>query len=37
MMRQIFQDALMTLQVTGSVTAALMVAAAPLAIHVFRR
>lgn len=36
-MRQIFQDALMTLQVTGSVSAAIMVAAAPLALHAFRR
>ncbi len=37
MLRQIFQDALMTLQVTGSISAAILIAAAPLAIHVFRR
>lgn len=37
MARQIFQEALMTLQITGSVTAALIVAAAPLAVHAFRR
>lgn len=37
MLRQLFQDALMTLQITGSVTAALLVAAAPLAVYAFYR
>lgn len=37
MVRQILQDALMTLQVTGSVAATIMVVAAPLALHAFRR
>jgi hypothetical protein len=37
MLRQMLQDALMTLQITGSLTAAIFVAGAPLALHVFRR
>lgn len=37
MMRQAFQDAAYTLQITGSVTAAILVAAAPLAHRIFRR
>lgn len=37
MLRQAFQDALMTLQITGSVSAAIIVVAAPLALHAFRR
>lgn len=37
MLRQILQDAMLTLQVTGSVTAAILVVAAPLAVHALRR
>lgn len=37
MLRQIIQDAAMTLQVTGSVTAAILVVAAPFAASAFRR
>ena len=37
MMRQAIQDAAYTLQITGSVTAAILVAAAPLAHRILRR
>ena len=37
MLRQLFQDALMALQITGSVTAAIMVVAAPFAVLALRR
>jgi hypothetical protein len=37
MLRQAFHDALMTLQVTGSVTTAIIVAASPLALRALRR
>ncbi len=37
MLRQMVRDAMFTLQVTGSLATAIMVAAAPLARHAFRR
>lgn len=37
MLRQVFHDALITLQVTGSVTTAIIIAASPLARRAFRR
>jgi len=37
MLRQMFTDALMTLEITGSVPTALIDAAAPLARRAFRR
>jgi hypothetical protein len=37
MMRQAIQDAAYTLQITGSVAAAIMVAAAPIAARILRR
>ncbi len=37
MLRQVFNDALMTLQITGSVSAAVFAAAAPIALRAFRR
>lgn len=37
MLRQMFTDALMTLQITGSVPTAIIVAATPLARRAFRR
>jgi hypothetical protein len=37
MLRQAFHDALMTLQITGSVTTAIIVAASPLACGTLRR
>jgi hypothetical protein len=37
MLRQAFHDALMTLQVTGSFTTAIIVAASPIARRAFRR
>lgn len=37
MMRQAIQDAAYTLQITGSVAAAIMVAAAPFAAHILSR
>lgn len=37
MMRQGIQDAAYTLQLTGSITAALLVAAAPIANRIFNR
>jgi hypothetical protein len=37
MLRQILQDALMALQITGSVTVAIMAVAAPFALRAFHR
>lgn len=37
MMRQALSDAAYTLQITGSVAAAILVAAAPFAHRIFRR
>jgi hypothetical protein len=37
MLRQALQDAVFTLQITGSVTAAIVIAAAPIAHRVLRR
>lgn len=37
MFRQAFYDGLMALQVTGSLTTAVLVAASPLALRAFRR
>lgn len=37
MMRQAIRDAAFTLQITGSITAALLVAAAPIAHSIFHR
>jgi hypothetical protein len=37
MMRQAIQDAAYTLQITGSITAAILVAAAPIAHRIFHR
>jgi hypothetical protein len=37
MLRQAFQDGLMVLQITGSVTTAVLAVAAPLALHALRR
>lgn len=37
MLRQMLQDAMLTLHVTGSVTAAILVIAAPIVVNTLRR